>query len=74
MADYFRAMELRALFDEVDADGSGFITADEVKELIRSSGHGGDITDHEIEALVKACDDNGDGKISFEDFVANMIE
>ena len=61
------------LFDEVDSDGSGFITVNEVKDLIRKSGHGGDVSDSEIEALVKACDDNGDGKISFEEFVTNMV-
>ena len=51
------------MFMAVDADGSGFITADEVKKLIKDSGHGADVSDAEIEELVKACDDNGDGKI-----------
>ena len=51
------------MFMAVDKDNSGFITADEVKKLIKDSGHGADVTDAEIEELVKACDDNGDGQI-----------
>ena len=62
------------MFTAVDADGSGFITADEVKKLIKDSGHGADVSDAEIEELVKACDDNGDGKISFEEFVKNLVQ
>ncbi len=67
------AMELRAAFQAVDQDGSGFITATEVKQLLKSSGHAKDVTDAEIDDLVSACDDNGDGKISFEEFVKNMV-
>ena len=67
-------MELRAMFMAVDKDNSGFITADEVKKLIKDSGHGADVTDAEIEELVKACDDNGDGQISFEEFVKNLVQ
>ena len=67
-------MELRAMFMVVDKDNSGFITADEVKKLIKDSGHGADVTDAEIEELVKACDDNGDGQISFEEFVKNLVQ
>lgn len=66
-------MELRAAFQAVDQDGSGFITATEVKQLLKSSGHAKDVTDAEIDDLVSACDDNGDGKISFEEFVKNMV-
>ena len=66
-------MELRAAFMALDADGSGFITGDEVKKLLKDTGHAADVTDAEIHQLIKACDDNGDGKISFEEFVKNMV-
>ena len=65
-------MALRALFDEVDTDKSGFITINEVKDLVRRAGYSDSLSDRELEALFQACDDNGDGRISFEEFVNHM--
>ena len=62
-------MELRMAFEAVDTDGSGHITAAELKKLFKDSGHGDDVTDADIDQLIKACDEDGDGKISFEEFV-----
>lgn len=62
-------MELRLAFEAVDADGSGFITANELKKLFKDSGHGNDVSDTDIDELIKACDTDKDNKISFEEFV-----
>jgi len=65
---------LRRLFDEFDTDNSGFITADNVRQLINDAGFGDDVTDEEISELISRVDKEGDGKVSFEEFVAVFIE
>lgn len=52
-----------------DKDGSGMISANEIREVL---GFGGNLDSEAVENIIKSCDDNGDGEISFEEFVAMM--
>jgi Ca2+-binding EF-hand superfamily protein len=52
-----------------DKDGSGAITADEIKSAL---GFDGQAPNKMIDELIKEVDINGDGEIQFEEFVAMM--
>ena len=51
-----------------DKDGSGIITADEIKEVLQFGGTN-QLNVAAITAIIKQVDENGDGEISFEEFV-----
>lgn len=61
--------KLQAAFKMFDKDGSGVISADEIKEVL---GFGGNLDAKSIDQIIKQVDENGDGEISFEEFVAMM--
>ena len=53
-----------------DKDGSGSITADEIKVVL---GYGeGSMDKNTIDTIIKQVDENGDGEISFEEFADMM--
>lgn len=52
-------------FDAIDTDGDGYITADELKA---SLGDEPDVSDDNIAAIIRMADDNGDQKITFEEY------
>lgn len=61
--------KLQAAFKMFDKDGSGFISADEIKEVL---GFGKSLDEAQIMDIIKQVDDNGDGQISFDEFSAMM--
>ena len=63
--------KLQAAFKMFDKDGSGIITADEIKEVLQFGGTN-QLNATAINAIIKQVDENGDGQISFEEFVAMM--
>jgi calmodulin len=50
--------ELRKTFD---IDGNGYISADEIKKTMAHLGE--NLTDEEVNDMIKAADKNGDGRI-----------
>lgn len=58
--------EIKQVFDEFDADGSGNIDKKEIRSVCEKLGV--EVSDADIEDLIKSADDNGDGKISFAEF------
>ncbi|EEA21352.1 calmodulin, putative [Talaromyces marneffei ATCC 18224] len=62
--------ELRAAFEVFDQDGSGTISADEMRRVMKSIGE--DLTDAEIEEMIKEADTDGDGTIDYQEFVHLM--
>ena len=60
---------LKQAFSMFDRDGSGLITADEIKMVL---GVGKKFSESVWEAAVKEVDQNSDGKISFEEFEMMM--
>ena len=70
----FREAALRKLFAALDTDGSGYITADDLRKLIDEAGFGDDVSDDEIKELINRVDTAGDGRVSFEEFLAVFIQ
>jgi len=54
-----------------DKDGSGIITADEIREVLCFGGANSLSTDA-VDAIIRQVDENGDGEIQFEEFVTMM--
>ena len=59
--------ELKKAFAVMDANKDGVVTKDELKTLLK--GLGEDVTDEVVDEMIKIADENGDGKIQFEEFV-----
>jgi len=61
---------LRSAFIEMDADGSGALSAPEIEAAVISAGVA--LTKQEITTLVRVFDKDNDGKISIEEFFATF--
>ncbi|CAF1178225.1 unnamed protein product [Rotaria sordida] len=59
--------ELHAAFRQFDQDGSGYIQASELENIMTKMGKRFNKT--QIDAMVQSLDTSGDGKISFDEFV-----
>ena len=53
--------ELMNAFKVFDKDGSGTISSDELRNVLKSLGE--DLTDTELDEMIKLADVNGDGTI-----------
>ena len=60
--------EFIAAFKKVDRDGSGYITPNEVEELLYET-YGYPALEEEIKMFMDAFDENHDGRVSQEEFV-----
>ncbi|KFK45019.1 hypothetical protein AALP_AA1G334000 [Arabis alpina] len=58
--------QLLRLFRIFDTDGNGFITAAELAHSMAKLGHA--LTVAELTAMIKEADNDGDGRINFEEF------
>ena len=54
-----------------DKDGSGIISADEIREVLCFGG-ANSLSAEAVDAIIKQVDENGDGEIQFEEFVTMM--
>ena len=63
--------KLHAAFRMFDKDGSGIISADEIREVLCFGGSNS-LTAEAVDAIIKQVDENGDGEIQFEEFVTMM--
>ena len=61
--------KLAAAFKMFDKDGSGLISADEIREVL---GFGQTMSQDAVSEILKQVDENGDGEISFEEFSLMM--
>lgn len=59
--------QLRDLFRAFDRDGNGFITAVELAHSMARLGHA--LTAKELTEMIKEADTDGDGRISYSEFV-----
>ena len=60
---------LRARFEALDADGSGAITAGEIRRALR-----GYATDDEVQRQLSLLDANADGEVSWGEFLHRMLQ
>lgn len=65
---------LQESFKVFDADGNGYITADELKAVLGNTQHGQKLNESVWDEIIKETDSNGDGKISFEEFSNLMFK
>ena len=59
-----KMQDVRALFDKIDADGSGAIDRDELRAFAQTHGLG----NASIDLLMRSADDDESGEIEFEEF------
>ena len=58
--------ELRKAFDVMDANKDGVVTKEELRTLLK--GLGEEVTDEIVDEMINIADENGDGKVQFEEF------
>ncbi|KAA8584976.1 calcium-binding protein 5 [Etheostoma spectabile] len=63
--------ELKDAFREFDIDGDGSITSEELRFAMKKL-LGENTCKNEIDAVVREADNNGDGRVDFEEFVKMM--
>ncbi|KAL4955329.1 hypothetical protein BDW69DRAFT_160822 [Aspergillus filifer] len=64
--------ELRSAFAVFDQDKNGTISADELRRVLTSIGD--NVSDADVEEMLKLADVNGDGTIDYEEFVKLMMQ
>jgi calmodulin len=64
--------DFREIFRLVDLDGGGSISPEELSELMAMLGIS--VTKEELDDMINEIDEDGDGDISFEEFVAVMTK
>ena len=62
-----QAAELKKAFDVMDANKDGVVTKDELRTLLK--GLGEEVTDEVVDEMINIADENGDGKVQFDEFV-----
>ena len=67
----FSEEEFRAAFEKVDKDRSGFITPNEVEDLLFET-YGFPPLEEEVDLFMQEFDLNQDGKVSWEEFTQSM--
>ena len=63
--------EFTAAFQKVDTDNSGFITSNEVEQLLYET-YGYPALEEEVKMFMEDFDANHDGKVSYEEFCAAL--
>jgi calmodulin len=55
---------------KADRDGSGTLSAREIKRMMREMGQ--ELDDEDVDEMIRQADIDGDGEISWEEFKAMM--
>ena len=64
--------ELKEAFKIFDRDGDGFVDAKELMHVVTL--YGDKLSQEEAEELLREADQNGDGKLDYNEFVRMMIQ
>jgi len=65
-----KKQDLREVFEMFDADGSGFVESKELKDILSLLGE--EISEIEADGLIASIDEDGDGRMNFNEFCAFM--
>jgi len=71
MKDSDAESELRAAFRAFDKDGNGSINATELREAMKAIGE--NLSQEEVEEMIRDADADGDGNVNYEEFVKMMM-
>ncbi|GAA4913889.1 EF-hand domain-containing protein [Streptomyces coeruleoprunus] len=55
----------RMQFEEIDTDGDGYITADELKESLQGDGK---VSPENLAVIVRMADEDGDRRIDLDEY------
>merc|ERR1712154_412759 len=66
----------RDMYNRYDLNGDGTISAQEFATVVRDCAQKSDthISEEDVQAIVRMIDENGDGKINFEEFKKYLME
>ena len=56
----------------LDADGDGFISPAELRRMMPIVDE--NVSDDEVDEMIRVADANGDGKVSYEEFVTLIMK
>lgn len=66
----FSDSEIKEAFDTFDLDRNRFVGAAELQHILQLIGE--DVTDEEIDEMIRICDTDGDGQVTFDEFKKMM--
>jgi Ca2+-binding EF-hand superfamily protein len=69
--DEMYLMKIEADFKEIDQDGNGFINKQELREMGKKVQYY--LSEDELESIMKDMDEDQDGKITLEEFIAATV-
>lgn len=62
--------EMLKAFERFDVNGDGYITAEELRQVMREAGDS--LDDEQVDSMITLADTDGDGKVNYEEFVATL--
>jgi len=62
--------EIREAFFVFDKDGDGYISSSELRQVMLTLGE--QLTDAEVDEMIREADTDGDGRVCYEEFVRMM--
>merc|ERR1719401_3008006 len=68
----FSEEEIKEAFDTFDLDKNRFVGAMEIKHILDVIGE--EATDEEIDEMIRMCDADGDGQVTFDEFQKMMTQ
>jgi calmodulin len=63
--------QVRAQFNNLDKDGNGVISAQELREVLAALGD--QLSDEDVNEIIRDVDTDGDGQVNYEEFLAHMM-
>ncbi|XP_037952083.1 calmodulin-alpha-like [Teleopsis dalmanni] len=64
--------EIREAFRVFDPDGNGFLTVADLKDIMTTMGE--QLSEEEVEEMIKDADVNNEGHINYNDYVTKMFQ
>mmetsp|Transcript_22013 Transcript_22013/g.48653 ORF Transcript_22013/g.48653 Transcript_22013/m.48653 type:complete len:351 (+) Transcript_22013:72-1124(+) len=68
----FADAEIKQAFDTFDLDSNRFVGAMEIRHILDLIGE--EATDEEIDEMIRMCDGDGDGQVTFDEFYKMMTQ